>query len=502
MKQLLIILIVLSSALLIADWEPIYNPAGEIINHGMHFPQLPDNCGTDIYNEQHWCDSANPQNCAAIADDWRAKYDGKLTDFHIWYSWDFDLPGTITSARVEIYADIPAGGNFNYSKPGELLWSRNFPVVPGMIKLETANGEQTFAYLNGHPDDETYILDPFNHVAIWQMNLVLPDSDPNLFFQFQDTIYWLSVSFDVIDQYVWWDDPYDDPDNGTQERFKRAGWKTADYFQYPNIGIDPLIDTTKEVWNDVAVYRYVGEWYPIKLDDSVTSFPHNTIYRDLAFVITGEGDELPVELSSFTGIFNSELCSSTLNWTTQTESQNVGWYVYRGESNDPSESIVLNPQMIQGAGNSAEPTYYQYDDVSDLEFDSNYWYWIESVGQDGSHELMGPIVVKTLSEEFNPDAPELADQYGLLQNYPNPFNPVTYFQFKLPEDCVGTLEVYDIRGRLVATVFTDQSLEKDSIDPIRWVAEDDNGIALNSGIYFYKLKTDDDVFTKKMIIIK
>jgi len=492
MKQLLIILIIMFGAILLADWD-VGDP------HIMHFPQLPDNCGTDIYNEGHWCDSAEPLNCTAIADDWVYLANGPVTDFHVWYSWNEDQIGIIYEATLEIYSDIPADPNnqIPYSKPGQLLWRRTIPVDPTMLRGTTYNSLQSFAWLIDQQPGTPFTLVPNTHWYTHQINIEFPLNDPDLFipqmygYGFGD-IFWFSISFQV--QF--------DPDYNYE-----VGWKTADWELYPDIlPTDPLyprMNYTDQVFNDAAVYKfihpdYTWDWYPILLHGENPDY----LYRDLAFVITGEDDPLPVELSSFTGIFNSELCSSTLNWTTQTESQNMGWYVYRGESNNPDEAMMLNGQMIQGAGTCAEPTYYQYDDVSDLEFDSNYWYWIESVSSDGNQELMGPIVVQTMSEEFNPDAPDLADQYGLLQNYPNPFNPVTYFQFKLPEDCVGTLEVYDIKGRKVATVFEDQSLEKDSVDPIRWVAEDNNGNALNSGIYFYKLKTNADVFTKKMIIIK
>ena len=89
----------------------------------------------------------------------------------------------------------------------------------------------------------------------------------------------------------------------------------------------------------------------------------------------------------------------------------------------------------------------------------------------------------------------IPDQYCLYQNYPNPFNPVTHIEFSLPRRSHVKLSVYDILGRKVASLI-DKSLEA-GFYMIDWNAE-----SLASGIYFYRLITDQFTQTKKMSLIK
>jgi hypothetical protein len=90
---------------------------------------------------------------------------------------------------------------------------------------------------------------------------------------------------------------------------------------------------------------------------------------------------------------------------------------------------------------------------------------------------------------------ELADKYSLSQNYPNPFNPETKIQFSIPKNGLVRIVVYDLLGR-EAMELVNEFKQQGSYN-ISF-----NGANLSSGIYFYKLITDDFVETKKMILTK
>jgi photosystem II stability/assembly factor-like uncharacterized protein len=93
--------------------------------------------------------------------------------------------------------------------------------------------------------------------------------------------------------------------------------------------------------------------------------------------------------------------------------------------------------------------------------------------------------------------------FSLTQNYPNPFNPITKIKFDIPnsplyERGAGgfvTLIIYDILGREVATLVNEQL--KPGTYEYEW-----NGSNFASGIYFYKLETEDFSQTRKMVLIK
>jgi phosphatidylserine/phosphatidylglycerophosphate/cardiolipin synthase-like enzyme len=85
--------------------------------------------------------------------------------------------------------------------------------------------------------------------------------------------------------------------------------------------------------------------------------------------------------------------------------------------------------------------------------------------------------------------------YTLYQNYPNPFNPVTTIRFEVPSDQKVTLQVYDILGRKIKTLFDGEARRG-------IVAVDFNASGFASGIYFYTIKTESYTATKKLMLLK
>jgi hypothetical protein len=90
-----------------------------------------------------------------------------------------------------------------------------------------------------------------------------------------------------------------------------------------------------------------------------------------------------------------------------------------------------------------------------------------------------------------PDKPEL------FQNYPNPFNPNTNIKYQITNSLPRqvTLEVFDVLGKKVKTL-VNEKLNAGTYETTFY------GSGLTSGIYFYKLETDDFSAVKSMILIK
>jgi len=89
----------------------------------------------------------------------------------------------------------------------------------------------------------------------------------------------------------------------------------------------------------------------------------------------------------------------------------------------------------------------------------------------------------------------IPETYSLSQNYPNPFNPTTNINFSIPKSGNVSFKFYNSMGQEVST-YVDGFMEAGI-----YHAEFD-GSNLSSGIYFYTLKTDDFVETKKMMLVK
>ncbi|MDP3150431.1 MAG: glucoamylase family protein [Ignavibacteria bacterium] len=88
-------------------------------------------------------------------------------------------------------------------------------------------------------------------------------------------------------------------------------------------------------------------------------------------------------------------------------------------------------------------------------------------------------------------------EFALEQNYPNPFNPETIISYKLAANSFVTLKIFDVLGNQIAELVNEmQSAGKYHTN---FQSTDYN---LSSGIYFYQLKTEQFIETKKMLILK
>jgi hypothetical protein len=95
----------------------------------------------------------------------------------------------------------------------------------------------------------------------------------------------------------------------------------------------------------------------------------------------------------------------------------------------------------------------------------------------------------------DPKFTDLPEQIAAYQNYPNPFNPETKITFDLPISAYVRLEVFDIMGRKVGTLV-------DEFRRLGNYTETFNAGRLSSGVYLYRLRIDQKVFIKKMILVK
>jgi len=87
------------------------------------------------------------------------------------------------------------------------------------------------------------------------------------------------------------------------------------------------------------------------------------------------------------------------------------------------------------------------------------------------------------------------NKYSLSQNYPNPFNPTTQINYTLEKSGLVTVKVYDILGKLVATLVNEQ--QNPGLHTINF-----NAARFTSGVYIYQINSGSFTSTKKMILVK
>jgi hypothetical protein len=105
-----------------------------------------------------------------------------------------------------------------------------------------------------------------------------------------------------------------------------------------------------------------------------------------------------------------------------------------------------------------------------------------------------------LSDAVTGAQPPRAQKLTLYPNHPNPFNPSTTILYEIPSAGRAILQIYDVHGGLVRTLF---DLERNAgAGAVTWDGRDDHGGALGSGVYLYRLTAGGESRTRKMVLLK
>ncbi len=97
-------------------------------------------------------------------------------------------------------------------------------------------------------------------------------------------------------------------------------------------------------------------------------------------------------------------------------------------------------------------------------------------------------------------ATEVPSFFEISQNYPNPFNSSTIINYQLPEDCQVVIKIFNARGEEVRTLVDE--FKKAAYHSATWNGKDDNGNAVASGIYLYRIVAGKNIATQKMVFVE
>ncbi len=105
------------------------------------------------------------------------------------------------------------------------------------------------------------------------------------------------------------------------------------------------------------------------------------------------------------------------------------------------------------------------------------------------------IMTKFLTSIKNVASGAVPQEFELFQNYPNPFNPKTTIRYQLNEPAEVKLKIINIAGQEVALLVRARQ------DPGSYEVEWNAG-NLPSGVYYYQINADQNLFTKKCLLLK
>ncbi|MCF7792651.1 MAG: T9SS type A sorting domain-containing protein [Candidatus Cloacimonetes bacterium] len=376
--------------------------------------------------------------------------------------WDFDNIWTISGGYPELSSTMPTiysvvltnGNSFNPSvSPG------NSDQTIGRFALNlgstgTSYLERVTVKLNGTRTGAS-------NFKLWE------STDENFG---SGTQYGLTVS--------------SDPGTGGSVSFAKSGFtintSTKYYFLTCDVASDATGSIDAELFDSSSLLFYAGE-----LSEDYFGTEADPILQPLS----GDDATLPVVLSDF----SAEIVNSTpvINWTTQSETENLGWNIYRSESENGwqnNDILQINNDLIAGMGTTTQPTDYQFSDTYSVEENSTYYYWLQSVSYSQELELYGPVSLFYTQNGI----PEIPAKSCLYANHPNPFNPQTSISFDIAEGETGSLSIFNMKGQMI--------LQKDyeaGQHSYNWNADN-----ISSGLYLYRLETDEFRSTKKMLLLK
>ena len=279
------------------------------------------------------------------------------------------------------------------------------------------------------------------------------------------------------------------------------------YFIATSVGVyfTILLDGGSTVWTQEATTS-IGNVVSVMLDWRVDSgsLPktnaNSTIYSTeavtgvtLAVGTHGRGvftaaitDPLPVELVTFSGLYNSGTVE--LTWETATEVDNYGFEIERKNSAQSEWKMI---GFVSGSGNSNSPKYYSFTD-NNLIGSEKFYYRLKQIDTDGKFEYSN-IVEVTVN----------IGGYKLVQNYPNPFNPSTKINYTIPETADVKVDIFSITGELVTQLV---NLKQNAGNYSVEFNTSDNR-SLSSGMYIYRISVkgisgSNFTQTKKMVLVK
>jgi len=258
-----------------------------------------------------------------------------------------------------------------------------------------------------------------------------------------------------------------------------------EYFQIGNLegilksldslGIDPnfsFLDFFISLRNWYSLYRFSAavnnEYNLITVDTTITVF-----YIPINVIFDYTGERFPDE--TITNSMGSFDCKKFLiswnisanllgNWTDLLTTKDTIWIAPGNEFWMVQEHVPTNHVVL--------PSIFGIDPIS-----------IPGL-------FTGDVIVVSADDDQL-----IPTQISLEQNYPNPFNPSTNIQYGVSNRQFVSLKIYDLLGKEIATLVNEE--KPTGTYEVEW-----NASNIPSGVYFYQLKTEGFIDTKKMLLMK
>lgn len=244
-------------------------------------------------------------------------------------------------------------------------------------------------------------------------------------------------------------------------------------------------------WHEADVFPVTGPGTIV-----FTNVPFTGGKEDIPIIVQGEEEVLPVELSSFSATMSAENYVNIL-WTTQTETNLTGFYIYRGTEDDLAyaEQISL---LIEPTNSSTQHQYIHTDNT--LVEEGVYYYWLQVAEMDGSNRMFGPTAVNYSFGGGEHHAPDIQPVAGISSIYPNPTSSHSLIRYEVIKGTDVTFNIFNARGQLVNSF--DMGYKPGGTWSLNWNGNDAAGKACPNGLYFVRMTAGGQNYMRKAVLLK
>ena len=407
---------------------------------------------------------------------WVHRYSGPSDGTDIPYAITVDASGYIyvTGGSYD-YPGTPKYTTLKYDSGGNVLWTARYTEGgswASAIKVDETGNVYVTGWCWNWPNGDDYVTVKYNSSGIQQWAAIY--DGPN---NSQDFAHSIDVD-NLGNVYVTGDSEGD----GTGEDYATVKYNSSGVQQW--------------------VARYNG--------------PNNS--WDFAYIVKADGSG-NVYITGRSSGSGTGYDFATIKYNSSGVQQWAARYNGQGNSDDEAFSLALDQSgNIYVTGS----TYYSIQDFATVKYNSSgVQKWMQryngpgnsldiasivKVSSSGKVYVSGTSVGSGTMRDFatieysqqigiQNISSEVPSAFSLSQNYPNPFNPTTNIRFDLPKSGSVKLVVFDELGREVATL-VNEKLQPGTYE-VDW-----NGSSYASGVYFYRIQTDEFSETKKMLLIK
>ena len=187
-------------------------------------------------------------------------------------------------------------------------------------------------------------------------------------------------------------------------------------------------------------------------------------------------------------------------WNQHTNS-NVQYRIYR-KTRDQYGNTTGPTLLSTKANNCTTFTDYDFMRVSSyihlINYDVRAYYTVEQTEAETDwHSVYGNYFLKPGEKGISTsDLPKKFD----LFNFPNPFNPETHFVYTIPEAADVNMNIYNTRGQFIKTLFKGHSSA--GVHTAKWDGTDSSGRQVASGVYFFIMEMQNQIFKRKLVLVR